>query len=131
MSSTSPGESNVQVQLAIQRTELALERTQLAWVRTAFAIISAGLAMEKGLQALHDAKLLQERDWLAGGHYGGILLSLIATLSLGLTTIRYRSYIKNIGGDLSRHTVANPTVWLSLLVILMGVGVIVGLLIWD
>ncbi len=48
-------ETNVQVQLAIQRTELALERTQLAWVRTAFAIISAGLAMEKGLQALHDA----------------------------------------------------------------------------
>ncbi len=124
-------ETNAQVQLAIQRTELALERTQLAWVRTAFAIISAGLAMEKGLQALHDAKLLAERDWLTGGHYGGVFLSLIATVSLTLTTVRYRAYIQSIGGDLSRHTIANPTVWLSLLVILMGIGVSVGLLFWN
>jgi uncharacterized membrane protein YidH (DUF202 family) len=49
---------DIRIDLAVERTELALERTHLAWIRTTFTIMTAGIAIEKGL------KLFTSKDYL-------------------------------------------------------------------
>jgi putative membrane protein len=46
-------DADPRIDLAVERTLLALERTQLAWVRTVMGMITAGIAIDKGFQALH------------------------------------------------------------------------------
>jgi uncharacterized membrane protein YidH (DUF202 family) len=41
------------IDLAAKRTELGWDRTVLAWVRTVLALLGAGVAFDKGTQALH------------------------------------------------------------------------------
>ena len=75
--------------LAVQRTELALDRTQLAWVRTAFTLITAGLAIDKGGEALHDARVLAGTNWVSTSHFGGISLAAASTFFLLIATVAY------------------------------------------
>jgi uncharacterized membrane protein YidH (DUF202 family) len=124
------GETNIQVELAIQRTALALERTQLAWVRTNFAILSAGLALDKGIQALNEADLLVGTDWLAGGHVVGVLLAGVATGTLAWATQQYTAQLKSVGGRSTIVVLLNPALMLSVLVVVLGVIVTGGLLLW-
>jgi putative membrane protein len=77
------------VDLAVQRTELALDRSQLAWVRTAFTFITAGLAIDKGAEALHEARLLAGTNWVAGSHAVGTTLTAASTLFLLVASVLY------------------------------------------
>jgi uncharacterized membrane protein YidH (DUF202 family) len=43
------------VDLAVERTEFAAERTQLAWIRTNLALLGSGVALDKGIEAVHKA----------------------------------------------------------------------------
>lgn len=77
------------VDLAVQRTELALERTQLAWVRTTFSLYTGGIALDKGMAALHEARVLRGDNWVHSGHGAGILLAVLGTALSVLTTYLY------------------------------------------
>jgi uncharacterized membrane protein YidH (DUF202 family) len=77
------------IDLAVERTLLAMERTQLAWVRTIIGMITAGIALDKGFAALHQARLLSGAAWEKNGHLGGLLLTSGGTFLMIFTTILY------------------------------------------
>lgn len=120
------------VDLALRRTEWALERTQLAWVRTAFVMISAGLTLDKGIQALSEARLLNEKQWVLGGHVGGVLLTAAASMLLSLATIRYIVRVRELNQSGDHPPARMPAVLpLSVLVVLLGIVVAVLLMLWG
>lgn len=111
------------VDLAVIRTELALDRTQLAWVRTAFTFITAGLAIDKGAEALHQARVLAGTNWVNGSHIAGLVLTMASTFFLVIASILYYQQAR----ELARIKGVTPP-WLplallmSLLVVLLGVA---------
>ena len=77
------------VDLAVLRTQLALDRTQLAWVRTAFTFITAGLAIDKAAEVLHEARVVAGTNWVTGGLAIGLTLASVSTLFLLISTFLY------------------------------------------
>ena len=120
------------VDLAVQRTELALDRTQLAWVRTAFTLITAGMAIDKGGEALHEARVLAGKNWVSTSHFAGISLAAVATLFLLLASIEYfrqsRSLARIKGAE---PAILPPALLVSLLVVVLGCALSILLLIWT
>lgn len=120
------------IDLAIQRTDWALERTQLSWVRTSFAVISAGLALDKGTEALHEARLLKGSNWVAGGHVGGVLLSALAALLLVIATVHYHQRQRQLAlACKNPPSPIQPVAIISWLVVLLGTAVSLLLLLWG
>ena len=89
ISVTEKHDTDPRIDLAIERTRLALERTQLAWIRTIITMITAGIAIDRGFAALHDARLVTGDAWVKNGHLAGLVLSVSGTLLIILTTIFY------------------------------------------
>jgi putative membrane protein len=109
------------VDLAVQRTELALERTQLAWIRTAFTFITAGVAIDKATEAMHDARVLAGKNWVQSGHVAGLVLTFTTTLFLILATISYVRQARALERLRALHTGWIPgSLPLSVLVIVLG-----------
>lgn len=109
------------VDLAVQRTELALDRTQLAWVRTAFTFITAGLAIDKGAEAMHEARVLIGANWVSRSHTVGTTLTAAATLMLLLASLDYyreSHALARLKG--AKPRLAPPALMTSLLVVLLG-----------
>ena len=77
------------VDLAVERTAFAMERTQLAWIRTVLAFISGGIAIDKGTQALHEARVLAGIALVKNGHFAGMFLSISSTCLIMITTFIY------------------------------------------
>src|SRR4030095_8770236 len=75
--------------LALERTELAVERTHLAWIRTMFAIITSGIAIDKGLEIIHQQRLLKNDDLAEGGHVVGLFLTGVGTILLFTKTTHF------------------------------------------
>jgi uncharacterized membrane protein YidH (DUF202 family) len=82
-------ESDPRVGLAVIRTELAWERTLLAWIRTTFTLMSAGIAFDKGLQILHQQRLLAGTAIVRNGHIVGLTLTAASCLLLMAVTGYY------------------------------------------
>ena len=120
------------VDLALRRTEWALERTQLAWVRTAFVMMTAGLTLDKGIAALSEARLLEGRHWVVGGHIGGVLLAASAAALLAMATVSYVRRARELhrSGDQWSERVPSALP-LSILVVLLGVTVAILLVLWG
>jgi putative membrane protein len=89
-------DADPRIDLAVERTLLALERTQLAWVRTIIGMITAGIALDKGFAALHQARLLSGVAWEKNGHFGGLLLTIGGTSLMMLTTILYIQRMRDL-----------------------------------
>lgn len=107
--------------LAVERTALALERTQLAWGRTVISFITAGLAIDKGTAALHEARLVSGHAWAKNGHFGGLLLTLTATILMIMVTVAYVKRMRNLNkiqGLKAKQSL--PTTLLSVFVCLVG-----------
>ena len=133
---TTPSSDSVpgdpRVDLAYLRTEWALERTQLSWVRTSFAVITAGLALDKGTEALHEARLLKGINWVEGGHAGGILLTAFASVFLMIATVQYQQRLRQLAlGQSQRPSFFSPAMIVSCLVFLLGLIVSMLLLLWG
>lgn len=82
-------EADPRVDLAVERTELALERTHLAWIRTMFTIITAGIAIDKGMAYIHDKRVLENKALLQSGHALGITLTSFGTVLLLIETFQF------------------------------------------
>ncbi len=120
------------VDLAVQRTELALDRTQLAWVRTVFTLITAGLAIDKGAEALHEARVLAGTNWVTGSHVVGTTLTAVATAFLLIASAAYYRQARTLA-RLKGVTPSwlPPALLISLLVVLLGATLSILLLTWD
>jgi putative membrane protein len=112
---------NLAGELAVERTELALERTHLAWIRTVFTLLTAGVALDKGMEIIHQARLLTGEAWVQHGHVAGIVLTVAGTILLLLVTIayvqRFRALRRLRGGP---GAVLTPGLLASGLVLLVG-----------
>lgn len=75
--------------LAIERTELAFERTHLAWIRTMLTIMTAGIAIDKGIEFIHQQRLLTNQAIVQNGHVIGIVITSSGILFLLLETIQF------------------------------------------
>jgi len=82
-------EADTHVDLAVERTELALERTHLAWIRTTFAMMTAGIAIDKGLEIIHRQRLLTNKALAENGHIIGIMIKSFGVLLLVIETIQF------------------------------------------
>jgi uncharacterized membrane protein YidH (DUF202 family) len=89
-------DADPRIDLAVERTLLAIERTQLAWVRTVIGMITAGIAIDKGTAALHQARLLSGVAWAKNGHFAGLLLTIGGTLLIALATIIFTLRIREL-----------------------------------
>ncbi len=122
LQSTSEQDADPRVDLAVERTVLALERTQLAWIRTTLTLIATGIALDKGLEALHNARLQRGDAFSESAHAIGTTLAVASTILFFLITW----YFINRSGNLSRMNGKRPS-WLSpttlasFLVLLLGV----------
>jgi len=109
------------VDLAVERTMLAMERTQLAWVRTVMSLITAGIAIDKGVAALHKARLLTGIAWEKNGHLAGLLLTIGGVVLMTFTTIlfilRWRKLALMRG---TRRDLLQPGILISIFIILIG-----------
>jgi putative membrane protein len=110
------------VDLAVERTELALERTQLAWVRTLLSMIAGGFVIDKGLSALHKARVESGEAWVNHGHLAGLVITGLGTFLMILVTITYtrraRSLARMKG---SRKSFLAPGFLISMITILIGI----------
>jgi len=107
--------------LSVDTTSLALDRTQLAWVRTVMAMITTGIALDKGSEVLHAARLSTGAAWSKNGHFGGLLLTIAATALMVLVTIIYVWRMKQLVRMRStKEKLPSPTIILSIFQCLVG-----------
>ena len=77
------------LKLAIERTLLALERTHLAWTRTVITLMTAGFAIDKVTEYIHQERLSSGQAVTAKTHLIGVMLVIGACALLLIETIYY------------------------------------------
>lgn len=121
---TQPGEEqNVdpRVDIAIERTLLAVERTQLAWVRTVLSLITSGIAIDKGFEALHQARLMTGEYWLRSGHFAGLLLSISGTVLAVFAGIMFYIRIRDLNKMWGKSILfSSPGILISIFICIVG-----------
>ena len=111
--------------LALERTELAVERTHLSWIRTMFTIITSGIAIDKGLEIIHQQRLLKGSgsELAQGGHIVGLFLTGVGTILLLTKTMQFVHRSKQLAAmkQESFHFITSTFV-LALVVIITGMA---------
>ena len=77
-------ESTVKNQSALEATLYAIERTLLAWIRTTLALLGSGIALDKGMEYIHQTRVISGTALFENAHVIGIVLSCFSTLLLFL-----------------------------------------------
>jgi len=115
-------DADVVVHLAAERTELAWERTQLAWIRTTLAFIGSGIALDKGMEAIHRNRLESGSAIVQNAHAIGIVLSTGGTILLLIVTLFYMKRVRKLGILKGIKPVLIPAGAISsFLIVLLGV----------
>jgi len=110
------------VDMAIERTIMASVRTQLAWIRTVVGLITAGIAIDRGIAALLESKLLTGDLWLNSGHFSGLFLALTGTLLMLVTTYHYFKLMKVLAGMKGKESsFFEPGLILSAIIAVIGI----------
>jgi len=118
------------VDLAVERTELAWERTQLAWVRTTLTFIGSGIALDRGMEAIHKNRLESGNALVQNAHAIGITLSFVGTFLLLISTIYFIKRARKLAIMKGAKPVLIPAGAISsILIILLGAVISVLLLI--
>ena len=114
-------DADPRVDLAIDRTIFALVRTQLAWIRTVLTLMTAGLAIDKGFAALHDARMVSGEAWVKNGHFAGMVMTSSATLLIMIVTFNYIKGLGSLNKMKGKPTkLYDPGILLSIIITLIG-----------
>lgn len=128
--SNSLPESNVKNQSALEATVYALERTLLAWIRTTLALLGSGIALDKGMEYIHQTRVLSGTALFENAHVIGIVLSCFSTLLLFLSTLFSYQRLARLADQLGTgRKVIFPVIATAGLVIILGAAVSVLLLV--
>jgi len=112
-------------ELAVERTELAHERTHLAWIRTTFSIMTAGLAIDKGIAYIHEQRVEKDIALVKNAHVLGLILTIFGTLFLVAETIQFIARTRQLRDMRSRSFLAFSTsVVLASLVVILGCSLV-------
>ena len=122
-------ESSVKNQSALEATVYALERTLLAWIRTTLALLGSGIALDKGMEYIHQTRVLSGTALFENAHVIGIVLSCFSTLLLFLSTLFSYQRLARLADQLGngRKTIF-PVIATASLVILLGATISILLL---
>jgi len=122
--------SEVKNQTALEATLYALERTLLAWVRTSLALLGSGIAIDKGMEYIHQTRVLSGTALFENAHMIGIVLSCFSTLLLLLSTLFSYQRLASLADQLriGRKAIF-PVMATSFLVIILGATISILLLI--
>jgi len=82
-------DTDLRVDLAVESTELALERTQLSWIRTTLALYGSGIGLNKGIEAMHNARIVSGNALFENAYVTGITLSIASTVLMVVNTWFY------------------------------------------
>lgn len=123
-------ESSVKNQSALEATVYALERTLLAWIRTTLALLGSGIALDKGMEYIHQTRVLSGTALFENAHVIGIVLSCFSTLLLFLSTLFSYQRLARLADQLGngRKTIF-PVIATASLVILLGATISILLLV--
>jgi putative membrane protein len=114
-------DADPRIDLAVDRTILALVRTQLAWIRTIITLMTAGLAIDKGFAALHEARMVSGEAWVKNGHFAGLVMTSSGTLLIIIVTINYLMGMKTLNKMKgTKRKLYDPGLILSVLITLIG-----------
>jgi uncharacterized membrane protein YidH (DUF202 family) len=121
--------SEVKNQTALEATLYALERTLLAWVRTSLALLGSGIAIDKGMEYIHQTRVLSGTALFENAHMIGIVLSCFSTLLLLLSTLFSYQRLASLADQLriGRKAIF-PVMATSFLVIILGATISILLL---
>jgi len=112
-------------ELAIERTELAHERTHLAWIRTTFSIMTAGLAIDKGIAYIHEQRVEKDIALVKNAHVLGLILTIFGTLFLLAETIQFIVRTRQLKDMRSRRfSTFSSSVVLASLVVILGCSLV-------
>jgi putative membrane protein len=114
-------DADPRLDLAVDRTILALIRTLLAWVRTILSLMTAGLAIDKGFAALHQARMVSGTAILKNSHIVGLLLTGTGTLLTAIVLVNYvksKKDLDNMKGQ--KHRLFDAGLILSLIILFIG-----------
>jgi len=127
-----PPADDPRVDLAILRSELAWDRTLLAWVRTALSLIAAGVAFDKGVLLLHQARLAAGTALVRSSHFAGISVTSVSILLLVIVALKYLSSVRALA-RLGHHNPPRVTsaFLIAMLAAVLGCTVLIVLFISD
>ena len=112
---------DIKTLLAVERTLYAVERTQLAWVRTTLAMLGSGIALDKGMEYIHQTRVIAGTALFESAHIIGVVLSLFSTILLLLSTIFCYRRLSILTTQMKMNMRTGlPTLCLSLLVVTLG-----------
>lgn len=115
--------------LAVERTLYAVERTQLAWVRTTLAMLGSGIALDKGLEYIHQTRVIAGTALFESAHIIGLVLSLFSTILLLMSTVFSYRRLRVLTAQMTMNMrTVLPTLFLSLLVVILGATI--SFLLW-
>jgi|688.fasta_scaffold00690_27 uncharacterized membrane protein YidH (DUF202 family) len=122
-------ESNVKNQSALEATLYAIERTLLAWIRTTLALLGSGIALDKGMEYIHQTRVSSGTALFENAHVIGIVLSCFSTLLLFLSTVFSYQRLARLADQLGNgRKVIFPVIATAGLVILLGATISILLL---
>ncbi len=117
------------IDLAATRTQLAWDRTLLAWIRTTLALMGAGAVLDKGVQLLHQAKVLAGVQVVRNGHLLGLTLTGASTILFVVVCGQYVQSMRTLARISHAKTPGlRPALLVSILVIVLGCAVFTVLL---
>jgi putative membrane protein len=115
-------DADPRVDLAVDRTTMALIRTLLAWVRTILSLMTAGLAIDKGFAALHEARLVSGSAILSNSHIAGLAMTGSGTLLIVIVMINYVKSRRDLDNMKSqKRKLYDAGFILSLIILLIGI----------
>lgn len=83
--------------------------------------MTAGLAIDKGFAALHEARLVSGDAWIKNGHLAGLVMTISGTLLIILVTINYVMGLKTLNNMKgTKRKLFDPGLILSLLITAIG-----------
>ena len=123
-------EPSVKNQTALETTVYALERTLLAWIRTTLALLGSGIALDKGMEYIHQTRVSSGTALFENAHVIGIVLSCFSTLLLFLSTVFSYQRLARLADQLGNGRAAIfPVIATAALVILLGATISILLLV--
>jgi putative membrane protein len=111
--------------LAAERTMLASERTLMGWIRTAISMISFGFTIAKALQYAAEQGMVRIRHHAP--EYVGLILIILATLSLVLASIQHRSFVRSLPAIGAGRRPLDLALMMACLIIILGLLLLVNI----
>ena len=109
------------IDLAVERTVLALERTQLGWIRTALGLLAASVAMDKGLEALHQARVVAGHALVHHAHVASLVLIAVTLVLFAGATVGYHRRGNRLAELARKPSMEVPWIlWQSLFLLVLG-----------